>query len=249
MAGSSKDSSVNPIDSINRDYLPEHVAIIMDGNGRWAKKRNLIRTNGHTEGLKRAKEIAKAASDLGLKYITFYVFSTENWKRTEQEVGFLMNLIHTYLLSEFSFCKENGIRVRLLGDRTGLPENVRKDIDQIERDTENFKDKLTICLAINYGGRDEIIRSVKKLVDSGVSSEEISEKTIVKNFDVPEIPDVDLLIRTGGEKRLSNFLMWHSAYAELLFTDTLWPDYFKDEFYSNIAEFQKRTRRFGAVPV
>lgn len=235
--------------SINIDSLPEHVAIIMDGNGRWAKNRNMIRTNGHTEGLKRAKEIAKAASDLGLKYITFYVFSTENWKRTEQEVGFLMNLIHTYLLSEFAFCKENGIRVRLLGDRTGLPKNVQADLNQIEKDTESFTDKLTICLAINYGGRDEIIRGVKKLMNAGVSSENLSEKSISGSFDFPELPDVDLLIRTGGEKRLSNFLMWHSAYAELLFKDTLWPDYHKEEFFGDILEFQKRTRRFGAVPV
>ncbi|MDD7458521.1 MAG: polyprenyl diphosphate synthase [Treponema sp.] len=232
---------------INRDQLPEHVAIIMDGNGRWAKKRNMIRTNGHTEGLKRAKEIAKAASDLGLKYITFYVFSTENWKRTQEEVGFLMNLIHTYLLSEFAFCKENGIRVKLLGDRTGLPKNVQNDLNQIEKDTEAFTDKLTICLAINYGGRNEIIRGVKKLVSSGINADSITEELISGSFDVPELPDVDLLIRTGGEKRLSNFLMWHSAYAELLFKDTLWPDYHKEEFYSDIAEFQKRTRRFGAV--
>ena len=232
---------------INRDQLPEHVAIIMDGNGRWAKKRNMIRTNGHTEGLKRAKEIAKAASDLGLKYITFYVFSTENWKRTQEEVGFLMNLIHTYLLSEFAFCKENGIRVKLLGDRTGLPKNVQNDLNQREKDTEAFTDKLTICLAINYGGRNEIIRGVKKLVSSGINADSITEELISGSFDVPELPDVDLLIRTGGEKRLSNFLMWHSAYAELLFKDTLWPDYHKEEFYSDIAEFQKRTRRFGAV--
>lgn len=243
------DSSVLSNNEINQDQLPQHVAIIMDGNGRWAKKRNLIRTNGHTEGLKRAKEIAKAASDLGLKYLTLYVFSTENWKRTQSEVGFLMNLIHTYLLSEFAFCKENGIRVKLLGDRSGLPENVQNDIFQIEKDTKNFTDKLTICLAINYGGKNEIIRGVKKLIAEGAQIDTISEKSISESFDLPELPDVDLLIRTGGEKRLSNFLIWHSAYAELLFKDTLWPDYYKEEFYNDIAEFQKRTRRFGAVIV
>ena len=209
----------------------------------------MIRTNGHTEGLKRAKEIAAAASDIGIRYITFYVFSTENWKRTEQEVGFLMNLIHTYLVGELDFFRKNQIRVKLLGDRTGLPKNVREDIDQVEKDTESFKDKLTICLAINYGGRDEIVRGVKKLLETGLSVDMINEKTISGSFDIPELPDVDLLIRTGGEKRLSNFLMWHSAYAELLFSDTLWPDYYKEEFYSNIVEFQKRTRKFGAVPV
>lgn len=242
------DSSVSNNIEINSDQLPNHVAVIMDGNGRWAKNRNLIRTNGHTEGLKRAKEIAMAASDLGLKFITFYVFSTENWKRTKEEVGFLMNLIHTYLLSEFAFCKENGIRVKLLGDRTGLPKNVQEDLNKIEKDTESFTDKLTICLAINYGGRNEIIRGIKKLIANGIDPETITEESISESFDVPELPDVDLLIRTGGEKRLSNFLMWHSAYAELLFKDTLWPDYHKEEFYSDIAEFQKRTRRFGAVP-
>mgnify|MGYP003507034171 FL=1 len=160
-----------------------------------------------------------------------------------------MNLIHTYLVGELDFFRKNQIRVKLLGDRTGLPKNVREDIDQVEKDTESFKDKLTICLAINYGGRDEIVRGVKKLLESGLSVDMINEKTISGSFDIPELPDVDLLIRTGGEKRLSNFLMWHSAYAELLFSDTLWPDYYKEEFYSNIVEFQKRTRKFGAVPV
>ena len=235
-------------DLFNKDALPVHVGIIMDGNGRWAKKRNLLRTNGHTEGLKRAKEIAKAASDIGLKFLTFYVFSTENWKRTEQEVGFLMNLIHSYLLKEFDFCKYNNVRVRMLGDKSRLPENVRKDIDKIEKDTENLTG-LTICLAINDGGRDEIIRGGKKLIAEGKTVLDISEESISRSFDVPELPDMDLLIRTGGEKRLSNFLMWHSAYAELLFSDTLWPDYYKEEFFKDIGEFQKRTRRFGAVPV
>ena len=140
--------------------LPIHVGVIMDGNGRWAKKRNLIRTNGHTEGLKRGKEIVKAASDLGLKFLTFYTFSTENWKRTEQEVGFLMNLIHKYLLSNFSFSKENNIRVRILGDKTRLPDFVQKDVNEIEESTKDFTG-LTVCLAINYGGRDEIVRAAQ----------------------------------------------------------------------------------------
>ncbi|MCQ2247478.1 MAG: polyprenyl diphosphate synthase [Treponema sp.] len=227
--------------------LPIHVGVIMDGNGRWAKKRNLIRTNGHTEGLKRGKEIVKAASDLGLKFLTFYTFSTENWKRTEQEVGFLMNLIHKYLLSNFSFSKENNIRVRILGDKTRLPDFVQKDVNEIEESTKDFTG-LTVCLAINYGGRDEIIRSVKKMIAEGKNPDEITENEISGHFDFPELPDADVIIRTGGEKRLSNFLMWHSAYSEFIFKDTLWPDYHKEEFYSDIVEFQKRTRRFGAVP-
>lgn len=239
--------SVN-IEEINRNALPVHIGIIMDGNGRWAKMQNKPRTDGHEEGLKRAKDIAKAASDLGIKYITLYVFSTENWKRTQQEVGFLMNLIHTHLIQELEFYKENQIKVRLLGDKSGLPKNIQKDFETAEQDTKSFSG-LTINLATNYGGKDEIIRGIKKLINSGISADEINEDLISKQFDIPELPDVDLLIRTGGEKRLSNFLLWQSAYAELLFTDTLWPDYNKDEFYRDIVEFQKRTRRFGAVPV
>ncbi|MBQ2465534.1 MAG: di-trans,poly-cis-decaprenylcistransferase [Treponema sp.] len=230
------------------EALPAHIGIIMDGNGRWAKQRGQIRTAGHEEGLKRAKEIAKAASDLGIKYVTLYAFSTENWKRAKSEVGFLMNLIHTHLLKELKFYKENSIRVRLLGDITGLPSIIQKDILETEEDTKDFTG-LTICLAINYGGRDEIVRSIKKMIKEGIPEQEITEGTVSSHFDFPELPDVDLLIRTGGEQRISNFLIWQSSYAEFLFTKTLWPDYNKEEFYNNIAEFQKRTRRFGAVPV
>ncbi|MBP5577693.1 MAG: di-trans,poly-cis-decaprenylcistransferase [Treponema sp.] len=230
------------------EALPVHIGIIMDGNGRWAKQRGQIRTAGHEEGLKRAKEIAKAASDLGIKYVTLYAFSTENWKRAKSEVGFLMNLIHTHLLKELKFYKENSIRVRLLGDITGLPSIIQKDILETEEDTKDFKG-LTICLAINYGGRDEIVRSIKKIIREGIPEQEINEGMVSTHFDFPELPDVDLLIRTGGEQRISNFLIWQASYAEFLFTKTLWPDYNKEEFYNNIAEFQKRTRRFGAVPV
>ena len=220
----------------------------MDGNGRWAKNRKLPRTNGHTEGLKVAKKIARAAADLGLKYVTLYVFSTENWKRTQQEVGFLMNLIHTHLCQELQFYKEHQIRVRLLGDITGLGKEIQQDILQAQEDTKNFTG-LTLSLAINYGGRDEIVRGIKKMCSGGVLPQDITEKTVSRHFDIPELPDADLLIRTGGEKRLSNFLLWHSAYAELVFSDTLWPDYTEEEFLGAIREFQKRTRRFGAVPV
>ncbi|MBQ3650116.1 MAG: di-trans,poly-cis-decaprenylcistransferase [Treponema sp.] len=232
----------------NPEALPVHIGIIMDGNGRWAKQRGQIRTAGHEEGLKRAKEIAKAASDLGIKYVTLYAFSTENWKRAKSEVGFLMNLIHTHLLKELKFYKENSIRVRLLGDITGLPAIIQKDILETEEDTKDFTG-LTICLAINYGGRDEIVRSIKKMIKEGIPEQEITESTVSSHFDFPELPDIDLLIRTGGEQRISNFLIWQASYAEFLFTKTLWPDYNKEEFYNNIAEFQKRTRRFGAVPV
>ncbi len=232
--------------AINTDpsALPRHVGIIMDGNGRWAKQRGQVRTKGHEEGLKRAKDIAKAAADIGLAYVTLYVFSTENWKRTEQEVGFLMNLIHIHLLDELQFYRDNQIRVKQIGNLAGLPQNIQKDIREAEEDTKNFTG-LTIVLAINYGGRDEIVRAVNRLTEAGKTN--LTEEQITQSFDLAELPDVDLLIRTGGEKRLSNFLMWKSAYAELVFSDTLWPDYGKQEFYRDIAEYQKRTRRFGAV--
>lgn len=223
---------------------PVHVGIIMDGNGRWAQAQGLNRTAGHKEGLETAKKIVKACAKIGIKYVTLYTFSTENWKRAEEEVGYLMGLIKGHLRKEFEFYKQNKIRIEHIGDLSGLPEDVQKEIIEAKKDTASFTG-LTVVLAINYGGRDEIIRSVKKLVKN--NSTEITEKSISDGFDVPNLPDVDFLIRTGGEKRLSNFLLWHSAYAELLFTDTLWPDYSEKEFYENINEFCKRTRRFGAV--
>ncbi|MCR4790046.1 MAG: di-trans,poly-cis-decaprenylcistransferase [Treponemataceae bacterium] len=228
-------------EQITLNPVPNHIAIIMDGNGRWATKRKLPRTSGHKEGLESAKRIIKAAKEIGVKYVTLYTFSTENWKRTQEEVGFLMNLITTHLRSEFNFYKENGIRVQHIGDLKGLPENVQTAINQTIEDCRNFND-LTCVLAINYGGRDEIIRAINK--DKNLI---LSEQNFASQFDLPELPDVDLLIRTGGEKRLSNFLLWHASYAELEFVDTLWPDYTEEEFYKSILDFQKRNRRFGGL--
>lgn len=233
---------------IDPSALPVHVGIIMDGNGRWAKKQNQVRTFGHTEGLKRAKEITKAASDLGIRYLTLYVFSTENWKRTQEETGFLMGLIHSHIRQELDFYRKNHLRVRLIGDRSGLPKQVQDDILEAEKDTESF-DGMSICLAINYGGRDEIIRAVKKLSFNDINPESVTEKDFSRLFDQPDLPDADLIIRTGGEQRLSNFLMWQSAYAELIFSDILWPDYDKQAFYDDIVRFQHRNRRYGAVPL
>lgn len=231
---------------VNISEVPVHIGIIMDGNGRWAKNRNLPRTNGHKQGLTVAKNIVRKAAELGVKYVTLYTFSTENWKRAQEEVGYLMTLIKSHLRAEFDFYKKNGIKIQHIGDLNGLPEDVKNEIIQAVEDTKYFSG-LTVVLAINYGGRDELIRSVKSIVKSSVNPIEITEKTVSDFFDVPELPDVDLLIRTGGEYRLSNFLLWHAAYAELLFTSTLWPDYTIEEFENNIIEFQKRTRRFGGV--
>ena len=193
-----------------------------------------------------AKKIVKACANAGIKYVTLYTFSTENWKRAQEEVGYLMGLIKGHLRSEFEFYKANGIRIEHLGDLKGLPEDVQTEIINAKEETKNFTG-LTVVLAINYGGRDEIIRSVKKIIEKQFDSDSLTEKSISDNFDIPELPDVDFLIRTGGEKRLSNFLLWHSAYAELCFTDTLWPDYTEDELIENLNEFYNRTRRFGDV--
>ena len=232
-----------PIDKSN---IPVHVGIIMDGNGRWAKKRNLPRTNGHKEGLEVAKKIVKKAAEIGIKYVTLYTFSTENWKRAQEEVGYLMTLVKSHLRAEFEFYKKNGIRIKHIGDLEGLPADVKSEILTAVEETEKFTG-LTVVLAINYGGRDEIVRGIKSIIKSEENIDNISEETVKSSFDIEDLPDVDLLIRTGGELRISNFLLWHAAYSELLFSNTLWPDYNENEFEKNIEEFQLRVRRFGGV--
>lgn len=231
--------------SIDTKNLPLHIAITMDGNGRWAQAKKLPRTSGHDQGLHTVKRIVKTASDLGIKFLTLYVFSTENWKRAEAEVGFLMNLIHIHLCGELEFYKENGIKLNHIGDASTLPKNIQKDLKEAIEDTKDF-DGMTLNLAINYGGRDEIIRGIKKMIIDNVSPDTINEKLVSNYLDMPQSPDVDLLIRTGGEKRLSNYLLWHIPYAEQIYTDTLWPDYSNEEFLQNIESFQHRNRRFGA---
>ena len=226
--------------------IPKHVAIIMDGNGRWAKQKNMPRTAGHKEGLTVAKKIVKEASRLGIKYVTLYTFSTENWKRTQDEVGFLMNLIRGHLRAEFQFYKENGIRIEHIGDLSGLPEDVQSEIIKAKQETAHFTG-LTVVLAINYGGKNEIIRGINKFIQDKDKVDFLTEDNLNKYFDIPDLPDVDLMIRTGGELRISNFLLWQAAYAELMFTDTLWPDYTEEEFRKDIENFAGRNRRFGAV--
>ena len=230
---------------IDKNNLPLHVAITMDGNGRWAQQRKLPRTAGHDQGLHTVKRIVKLASDIGIKYLTLYVFSTENWKRTEKEVGFLMNLIHIHLCGELDFYKENGIKINHIGDIDSLPDSIKKDIKEAIEDTKDFTG-MTLNLAINYGGRDELLRGIKKIINNKINENEITEQLISSFLDMPQSPDVDLLIRTGGEKRLSNFLLWHIPYAEQIYTDTLWPDYTDEEFIKNIEDFSHRNRRFGA---
>lgn len=226
--------------------IPEHIGIIMDGNGRWATRQNLSRHRGHREGLTAAKRTVKAARDLGVKYLSLYTFSTENWRRTEEEVSFLMNLITTHLRKEYDFYRENRVRVMHSGDLARLPLNLRKEIRTVTADTAAY-DGIQVNLAINYGGRDEIVRSVNRWLHNGRDNADLDAETLRGHLDLPAFPEPDLLIRTGGEKRLSNFLIWEAAYSELIFVDTLWPDFGEENLIDAIRDYQHRERKFGGM--
>jgi undecaprenyl diphosphate synthase len=228
--------------------LPNHVGIIMDGNGRWAEQRKLVRSAGHREGLRAAKRVVRAASEMGIGYLTLYTFSTENWKRTIDEVGFLMRLIAQNLKKEYDFYRENSIRVVHSGDLEILPDIVRKEIADVSRDTSQF-DGLVLNLAINYGGRDEIVRSVNRwLQKQNGSRSPLKESDLQACLDCPDVPDPDLIIRTGGDKRLSNFLLWESAYSEFYFSQKLWPDFAADDLAEAVQAYTRRSRKYGGVP-
>lgn len=222
----------------------QHIAVIMDGNGRWAQQRGLARTKGHREGLEAAKRIVKTVADLHIPYITLYVFSTENWKRTEEEVGFLMGLIQQHLRAELAFYAANNIKVKHIGNAAALPRAIQMDIADIMKKTEHYTGT-TMQLAINYGGKDEIIRAIKKL--SGRQLEMLTEDAFEQLLDTAGVPPVDLVIRTGGEKRLSNFLLWQTAYAEFYSTDILWPDFTPAHLMEALDAYGKRIRRFGRI--
>jgi len=226
--------------------IPAHIGIIMDGNGRWAKQRGLMRTQGHLEGLKAAKRIVKAASDCGIKYLTLYAFSTENWKRAEEEVGFIMGLVKQYLRSEFDFSKQNKIRVRHAGDFAGLPADIQKEISDSLESTKNFSG-MQVILAINYGGRDEIMRAFNKCISANEKIDKINEQDFISYLDNPDVPDPDLIIRSAGEYRTSNFLLWEGAYSEIYISQKLWPDWDKDDLTAAISDYNLRDRRFGGV--
>jgi undecaprenyl diphosphate synthase len=228
--------------------LPAHIGIIMDGNGRWAVRRGQLRTQGHLEGLKTAKRIVKAANDMGIAYLTLYVFSTENWKRTAEEVGFIMGLVKQYLAAELDFYRQNRIRIRHAGDERGLPREIAGEIRNVCEDTRDFSG-LQVILALNYGGRDEIIRGIRRLLASSASGPagELTEASFRQYLDNPDVPDPDLIIRTAGELRTSNFLLWEGAYAEYCVSEKLWPDFTEADLASAIAGFQGRERRYGGV--
>ena len=228
--------------------IPQHIGIIMDGNGRWAQNIGKPRSFGHREGLEAAKRITKAASEMGIKYITLYVFSTENWKRTEAEVSFLMQLLKYHLKKELDFYRENQTKVLHSGDILTLPTQVQNELKSVIKDTADYEG-LTVNLAINYGGRNEIIRAANKWLEKNRSENTLlSEKDLVSFMDQPEVPDPDLIIRTAGEKRLSNFLLWESAYSEFYFSDKFWPEWTKTELEAAVNEYMNRDRKFGAVP-
>ena len=225
--------------------LPRHIAIIMDGNGRWAKKRSLPRTAGHIAGAKTFKNIARYCNKIGLEYLTVYAFSTENWKRPKQEVDGIMNLLRDYLKDAENFKDEN-IRVKFIGDLTPLDDDIKA---LIKKDEDGSKDAtgLNLNIAINYGGRDEITKAVKRIVDSGIPAEDITEEIISQNLYTADMPDPDFIIRPSGEYRLSNYLIWQSAYAEYWFSDVLWPDFTPKHLEKAIDEYNHRNRRFGGV--
>jgi undecaprenyl diphosphate synthase len=228
--------------------IPRHVAIIMDGNGRWAKQRFLPRVMGHRRGADAVRRTVKAAAALGIGYLTLYAFSSENWKRPADEVDDLMGLLRTYLRSEIEELHREGVRVRFIGEQARLSDDVRKLIADSEAKTLH-NDRLTLVIALNYGAQAEIALAVKAIADQvkrgEIDPSEISEATIAKHLHTHDIPDPDVILRTSGEQRLSNFLLWQAAYAELIFMDCYWPDFDQSHLEEAIAEYQRRDRRFG----
>ncbi|TAH72806.1 MAG: isoprenyl transferase [Anaerolineaceae bacterium] len=230
--------------------IPNHVAIILDGNGRWAKKRMMPRNYGHSQGSKVVEKICEDAYHIGIKYLTVYAFSTENWKRSKDEVDALMKLLNNYLDTSIKTSEKNNIRVRIIGDKSGLSDSLREKIDALEEASKN-NTGLNLQVAINYGSRDEIIRAVKALsmdlLEDRLAVNDINDGLFIQYLDTKDIPDPDLMIRTSGEYRLSNFLLWQQAYTEFYFTDVLWPDFNKEELLKAVEYYSERNRKFGGV--
>jgi undecaprenyl diphosphate synthase len=234
----------------NELNIPKHIAIILDGNGRWAKKKRMPRNYGHTQGSKNVEKVCEIAYKMGVQYLTVYAFSTENWRRPKEEVDALMKLLQTYLETSVKTSAKNNMRVRVIGDISKLSEDIKKSIANLEEASKN-NTGLRFQVAINYGSRDELIRAAKKIaLDVKMNKTEIDqidEETFEEYLDTKDIPDPDLLIRTSGEQRLSNFLLWQFAYTEFYFTDTLWPDFDEKELKRAVEYYSSRTRKFGGV--
>ncbi len=226
--------------------IPSHVGIIMDGNGRWAELRGLPRIEGHRRGAERSKEIVDVARELGVKCLTLYAFSTENWQRPQAEVTTLMKILELYLKNEFAGLIRKNVVFRAIGEIWRLPENIQVLIRETEEKSAG-NTGMHLVAALSYSGRSEIIRAVKKIISAHIDPETVTENFFSAQLDTGELPQPDLIIRTSGERRLSNFLLWQSAYAELYFTETMWPDFDKEEFMLAIQDFQSRERRFGKI--
>ena len=228
----------------------QHIAIIMDGNGRWAKKRGLPRSVGHKKGAEVVKEITRAAGELGVKYLTLYAFSTENWQRDPEEVATLMGLLRDYLKTDLKEIQENGVRIIFIGERQMLDADIVEQMAKIEAETAH-NDKMTLCIAISYGARQEIVNAARKIAVLARRGDILPEDVDIKMFSdmlyTKDVPDPDLVIRTSGEQRISNYLLWQIAYAEFFFTPTLWPDFGKEELERIINDFNTRERRYGKV--
>ena len=228
----------------------QHIAIIMDGNGRWALKQGLPRSLGHKKGAEVVKTIVKAAGEQGIKYMTLYAFSTENWQRSPEEVSYLMNLLRQYLKGDLQELKENQVRIRFIGERYMLDSDIQKMMSDLEQETASF-DKMTLCIALSYGSRQEILSAVKKTAEQykngNISLEDIDINLFSSMLYTKDIPDPDLLIRTSGEQRISNYLLWQLAYSEFAFTEVLWPDFTPELLQQIIEDYKTRERRYGKV--
>lgn len=243
-----KDLSLQPVEGSGP--IPEHVAIIMDGNGRWARARGLPRTAGHKRGADAVKRTIRAAGDLGIRYLTLFGFSSENWQRPEAEVRDLMALLRFYLINDIKELADEGVRLKVIGERNRLPEDTVKMIENAEQLTAS-NEKLILTIALSYGSRQELVLAAQRLAeqvrDGSLNPADIDESSFAAQLHTKDIPDPDLLIRTSGEQRISNFLLWQLAYTELVFTETRWPDFGAAELDDAIAEFRRRERRYGAV--
>jgi undecaprenyl diphosphate synthase len=248
VASPQPNESVDPVpDALDLSRVPAHVACVMDGNGRWASARGLPRTEGHTAGEISLFDVVKGALAIGVKWLTLYAFSTENWRRPTDEVRFLMGFNESLLIRRRDELNDMGVRVRFAGRRDWrVPRRVLRRMDEAVELTKGNRD-MTITFAFNYGGRAEIVDAVKELVASGIAADKVDEKAIRRHLYYPDMPDPDLVIRTSGESRISNFLLWEIAYSELVFTDVLWPDVRRRHLYEAVIEYQHRVRRFGAV--
>lgn len=233
---------------INKESLPQHIAIIMDGNGRWAKKQGLLRSVGHEKGTKAVREVVEGCAEIGLKNLTLYAFSTENWNRPKLEVKTLMRLLVSSLKKEIKTLLDNNIKLNAIGCLDNLPSKARKELREVIDKTAHNK-HMTLTLALSYGSREELVHVIKEIAEktkkNHLDIEEITEKTVDSHLYTSDLPDVDLMIRTSGEQRISNFLLWQMAYAELYFTPVLWPDFRREDLFEAIFKYQKRERRFG----